>query len=59
MDLTGNVEGCFRGERAYIDQIFTLKQIGEKEQEKKYSMYVSFMELEKVYIIEICQVLNV
>ena len=35
-------EGC-------IDQIFTLKQIGEKAQEKKCSVYMGFIDLEKVY----------
>ena len=32
-----------------MDQIFTLKQTGEKEREKKCRMYVGFMELEKAY----------
>ena len=32
-----------------MDQIFTLKQIGEKLQEKKCRVYVGFMDLEKVY----------
>ena len=30
-------------------QVFTLKQIFEKAQEKKCRMYVSFMDLEKAY----------
>ena len=30
-----------------VDQIFILKQIGEKAQEKKCRMYVFFMDLEK------------
>ena len=30
-------KGGFRAGRGYVDQIFTLKQIGEKAQEKKQS----------------------
>ena len=32
-----------------IDQIFTLKQIGEKPQSRKNVEYVDFMDLEKAY----------
>ena len=32
-----------------VDQIFTLKQIGEKSREKKRRLYVSFIDLEKAY----------
>ena len=32
-----------------MDQIFSLKQIGEKAREKKYRVYVDFIDLEKVY----------
>ena len=32
-----------------VDQIFTLKQIGEKAQEKKRRVYVGFIDLEKAY----------
>ena len=32
-----------------VDQIFTLKQIGEEAQEKKSRMYVGFMDLQKAY----------
>ena len=32
-----------------VNQIFTLKQISEKAQEKKCRVYVGFMEMEKVY----------
>ena len=32
-----------------VDQIFTLKQIGKKAQEKKRRVYVGFMDLEKAY----------
>ena len=33
----------------YVDQIFTLKQIGEEACKKKRRIYVVFMDLEKVY----------
>ena len=39
----------FREGRGCVDQIFTLKQIGEKAREKKRSVYVGFMDLEKAY----------
>ena len=39
--LIDDVEG------ACLDQIFSLKQIGEKAREKKCRIYVSFMDLEK------------
>ena len=32
--------------RGCVDQIFTLKQIGERAQEKKYRVYVGFIDLE-------------
>ena len=32
-----------------LDQIFTLKEIGEKAREKKFIVYVGFMNLEKAY----------
>ena len=32
-----------------VDQILTLKQIGEKALEKKCSVYVGFMDLERAY----------
>ena len=35
--------------RGCIDQIFTLKQIGEKAQQNKCTVYVGFIDLEKVY----------
>ena len=37
----------FRAGRGCVDQIFTLKQISEKVQEKKCILHVSFMDLEK------------
>ena len=39
----------FRAGRGCVHQIFTLKQIGEKAQEKKCSVYVDFMDLEKAW----------
>ena len=39
----------FRAGRGCVDQIFTLKQIGEKAREKKCRVYVGFMDLEKAY----------
>ena len=36
-------------ERGCIDQIFTLKQVGEKAREKKRRMCVSFIDLENAY----------
>ena len=35
----------FRGGRGCVDQIFTLKQIGEKAQEKKRRIYVNIIDL--------------
>ena len=32
-----------------VDEIFTLKQIGEKVCEKKQKVYMGFMDLEKAY----------
>ena len=40
-------EEDFRLKRGCVDQIFTLKQIYEKEREKKRRFYVDFMDLEK------------
>ena len=47
--LIDDKQGGFRAGRCCIDQIFTLKQIGEKAQEKKWRVYVSCMDLEKAY----------
>ena len=35
--------------RGRVDQIFTLKEIGEKAREKKGRVYVGFINLKKVY----------
>ena len=45
--LIDNVQGGFRAGMGFVDQIFTLKQIGEKAREKKCRVYVGFMDLEK------------
>ena len=37
------------GTKGYLDQIFTLKQIGAKTIEKNRRVYKGFMALEKVY----------
>ena len=48
-DLIDAEEGGFRAGRGFGDQIFTLKQIGEKAQEKKRRVYVGFKYLEKAF----------
>ena len=40
---------CEKVRDGYVDQFFTLKQIGEKAREKNRRMYVSFIDLEKAY----------
>ena len=35
--------------KGYVDQIFTLEQIGEKAREKQSRVYVGFIDLEKAY----------
>ena len=46
---TDDEEGGFRAQRGCVDQIFILKQIGEKAREKKRRVYVSFIDLENAY----------
>ena len=43
-----NERGNSKPGRRCVGQIFTLRQMGEKGQEKQ-SVYVSFMDLEKAY----------
>ena len=43
--------GGFRAGKGCVDQIFTLRQVGEKAREKKSRVYVGFINLEKAYII--------
>ena len=38
-----------RAGKGCLDQIFSVKQIGEKAREKKCRVYVGFMDLEKAY----------
>ena len=45
--LIDGEQGGFRARRGCVDQIFTLKQIGEKEREKKRIAHVGFIDLEK------------
>ena len=47
--LIDDEQRVFRAESGCVDQIFTLKQIGEKAREKKRRVYVGFLDLEKVY----------
>ena len=47
--LIDNEQGGFRAGRGCVDQIFTLKLIGEKAREKKCRVYVGFVDLEKAY----------
>ena len=42
-------QGGFREGRRCADQIFTLKQIGEKAREKERRVYVGFIYLENAY----------
>ena len=41
--LIDNEQGSFREGRGCVDQIFKLKQIGEKAREKKRKVYVGFI----------------
>ena len=45
-DLIEGEQGGFRAGRGCINQIFTLKHIGEKAQKKKRRVYVGLMDLE-------------
>ena len=45
--LIDDEEVGFRAKRGCVDQIFALKQIGEKVQEKKSRVYVGFIDLEQ------------
>ena len=44
-DLIDDGQEDFRAGRGYVDQIFTLKQIGDKAREKKSRVYVGFIDL--------------
>ena len=40
---------AFRAGKGCVDQISTLKQIGEKARKKKLRLYMGFIDLEKAY----------
>ena len=42
-------EGSEQGVGVCVDQLFTLKQIGEKARGENVDYYVGFMDLEKAY----------
>ena len=45
--LIDDEQGGFIAGSGCVDQIFTLKQRGEKAREKKHRVYVGFIDLEK------------
>ena len=47
--LIDDEQGGFREGRWCVDQIFTLKEIGEKPRKKKSRIYVGFIEIQKAY----------
>ena len=47
--LIDDEQSDFREGRECVDQIFTLKHIGEKAQGKKRRVYLGFIDLEKAY----------
>src|SRR5678815_5992993 len=47
--LIGEEQGAFRSGRGCVDQIFTLKQMIEKRQEKENKLYLGFMDLQQAY----------
>ena len=49
LGLIDDEQEVFRAGRESVEKIFTLKQIGEKAQEKKRREYVGFIDLEKSY----------
>ena len=48
-DLIGGEQGDFRSGKGCVDEIFTVKHIGEKAREKTRMFYMNFMDLKKVY----------
>ena len=48
--LLNDKQGGFRSGTGCVDQIFTLKRIGEKANEKKLKVYVGLIDLEKQYV---------
>ena len=49
--LIDDEQGDFRAGRECVDQIFTLKQIGKKAQEKNRRVYVGFIDLERTFVV--------
>ena len=49
VSLNGDKQEGFRAGSGCVDQIFTLKQIGEKTREKKCRVNEGFIDLEKAY----------
>ena len=47
--LIDKQQGEYGAGSGCVDQIFTLKQVGEKARENKRRVYVGFMDLEKEY----------
>ena len=47
--LIDDEQRSFRKGRGYVNQIFTLKKIGEKARERKRRVYMGFLDLEKAY----------
>ena len=47
--LIDEKQGGLRSEKRCIDQIFTLRQIGEKAWQEKWKVYVGFIDLNKMY----------
>ena len=57
--LIDDEQGSFRAGKGCVDQIFTLKRIGEKAKEKKRRLYVGIIDLEEYNRINregLCQV---
>ena len=47
--LIGEEQGAFRRGTGCVDQIFTLKQMSEKMEEKNRKLYLGFMDLQQAY----------
>ena len=47
--LIDDEQGGLKAVSGYVDQIFTLKELGEKAREEKRRVYVGFIDLEKAY----------
>ena len=47
--LTDDEQEGFKSRKGYVDQVFTLKQMGEKAREKIRSVYLGCMDVEKAY----------